>query len=84
MYADIDPNTLILVDSGCSVESLPFPERWNGVPPKTAVKKTVNLACGDTIAWKYKGILYFNPKDGKCDPLFPLGLYAKQGVWSQL
>ena len=78
-FKDEDPNTLIIIDSGCNTESRPFPAEWKGKPPKDATITNVSMAGGSATAYKHGGILYFDPEEGECEPLFPLGYYAK--VW---
>ena len=68
---------LVLVDSGATDETHPFPDHWNGKPPKDAHEVEINLAVGTTPGWKYHGILYFPPEAGGVGQLLPWGKYSR-------
>ena len=69
---------LVLIDSGATLETAPFPDDWNGVPPPEAKPITMGLAVGNMPGFRLGGTVYFHPDEGNIDPVFPWGRFSRK------
>ena len=69
---------LVLIDSGCSCETQPFPASWNGVPPKHAELTALFLAVGKIPGYKIGEVVYVSEEHGEMEPVFPWGRYSRK------